>query len=99
MLFIDFEPLCQTLWAFFSNVGSFYDAHSPNMVMSHDPKCKFKTILVFLILHLISGKATKFPVEKLSTSEVITKKSHGGAGKHSPPPVSAFRVKTENVES
>ena len=43
----------------------------------------------FLILHLISGKVTKFLVEKLSTSEVISQKPHGG-GKHPP---SAFRVK------
>ena len=35
------------------------------------------------------GKITKFLVEKLSTSEVISQKPHGG-GKH---PSSAFRVK------
>ena len=32
------------------------------------------------ILHLISGKVTKFLVEKLSTSEVISRKPHGGGG-------------------
>ena len=35
------------------------------------------------ILHLISGKVTKFLVEVLSTSEVISQKLHGGG----PPPV------------
>ena len=32
----------------------------------------FEKILLFLILHLIFGKVTKFLVEKLSTSEVIS---------------------------
>ena len=44
-----------------------------------------------LILHLILGKAAKFLVEKLSTSEVISQKPHGEV-ENTPPP-SAFRVK------
>ena len=44
-----------------------------------------------LILYLILGKVKKFPVVKLFTSEVISKKHHGGGvGKHPLP--SAFRV-------
>ena len=35
--FIEFEPLCQKLWAFLSNFSSFYDVPSLNMVMSRDP--------------------------------------------------------------
>ena len=35
---------------------------------------------IFLILHLILGKAATFLVEKLSTSEVIRQKPHGGGG-------------------
>ena len=46
---------------------------------------------LFLILHLILDKAAKFLVEKLSTSEVISQKPHGGWFFHPPP--SAFRVK------
>ena len=38
------------------------------------------------------GKSKKFPVEKLSTSEVINQKPHGGGMENTPPP-SAFRVK------
>ena len=38
----------------------------------------FQKILFFLILHLILGKTAKFLVEKLSTSEVISQKPHGG---------------------
>ena len=38
ILFIEFEPLCQKLWAFMSNFGIFYDARSPNMAMSRDLK-------------------------------------------------------------
>ena len=52
----------------------FYDARSPNMAMSHNPRSKFRKILFFLILHLILGKAAKYLIEKLSTSEVISQK-------------------------
>ena len=60
--------------AIFVKFWLFYDARSPNMV-----KSLFK---MFPILHLISGKVTKFLVEK-PTSEVTSKKPHRG-GKHSP---------------
>ena len=59
-----------------------------------------KIFYFVLILHLILGKVTKFPVEKLSTSEVISKKTSQGVEnipKHPPPP-SAFMVKKINVE-
>ena len=49
-----------------------------------------KKNLFFLILHLILGKAAKFVVEKLSTSEVISQKPHGG-GKHPPPVLLGLR--------
>ena len=73
----------------------FYDARSPTMAMSRDPRRKFrKKNYFFLILHLILGKAGKFLVEKLSTSQVTSQKPHGGGGgKHTPP--SAFRVKLQ----
>ena len=44
-VFVEFEPLCQKLWIFLSNFGSFYDTHSPNMVMSRDPRYKFQKFL------------------------------------------------------
>ena len=56
----------------------FWDACSPNMAMSRDPRSKFRKKLFFLILHLILGKAAKFLVENLSTSEVISPKPYGG---------------------
>ena len=66
--------------------GIFYNARSPNMAMSRDPRSKFgKNFIFFLILHLILGKVTKFLVEKLSTSEVISQKPHGGGGWKTPP--------------
>ena len=46
-------------------------------------EANFEKNYLFLILHLILGKAAKVPVEKLSTSEVIIQKPHGG-GKHCP---------------
>ena len=53
-----------------------------------------KKIYFFLILHLILGKFTKFLVEKLSTSEVINQKPHGGVENSSAQcyQPSAFRV-------
>ena len=47
VLFIEFESLCQKLWAFMSNFGIFYDARSPNMAMSCDPRSKFRKKLLF----------------------------------------------------
>ena len=47
----------------------------------------FEKFYFFLILHFILGKVTKFLLEKLSTSEIISQKPHGG---NIPP--SAFRV-------
>ena len=41
---------------------------------------------------LILGKVAKFLLEKLSTSEVISRKPHGGGG-GTPLPPSAFGVK------
>ena len=87
VLFIEFDSLCQKLWAFMSNFGIFYDARSPNMAMSRDTESKFRKKISFsLILHLILGKVTKFLVEKLSTSEVISQKPHRGV-ENIPPPV------------
>ena len=55
------------------------------------PKKEISKMFYFvLILHLILGKFTKFLVEKLSTSEDISQKSHRGGGVEIPP--SAFRV-------
>ena len=46
-LFIEFESLCQKVWAFMSNFGIFYDGRSPNMAMSHDPRSKFWKNFIF----------------------------------------------------
>ena len=78
-----------------SNFDISYDARSPNMAMSRDPRSKFRTkIYFFLILHLILDKAAKFLAEKLSTSEVISQKPHRGW--KTPP--SAFRVKDGQID-
>ena len=57
-------------------------------------EANFEKMYFFLVLNLILDKAAKFLVEKLSTSEVISQKPHGGW--KTPPPI-AFRVK-ENVK-
>ena len=70
-----------------SNFGISYDACSPNMAMSRNPKKQIsKKIYLFLILHLILDKAAKFLVEKLSASEVISQKPHWRV-ENTPPPV------------
>ena len=71
------EPLYQSIFVKFWHF--FYNARSRNMVMSRDPRSKFLNFA--LIIHLISGKVTKFLLEKFPTSEVISQKPHeGGAG-------------------
>ena len=47
----------------------------------------FENFYFVIILHLILGKVIKLPVEKLSTSKVISKKPHGGGRKHPPLPL------------
>ena len=66
-----YEHFCQIL-------AFFYDACSPNMVMSRDPRSKFRKFLFFLILHLMCGKVTKLLAEKFSTSDVISQNLTGG---------------------
>ena len=77
-----------------SNFSNFYNARSPNMAMARDPRSKFRKTLIFLILHLILGKAAKFLAGKLSTSEVISQKPHGGWKR----PPSAFRVNIRLID-
>ena len=88
VLFIEFEALCEKLWAFMTIFGIFYNARSPNMAMSRDPKSKFRKIYFLIILHLILGKVTKFLAEKLPTSEVISQKPHGEV--ENTPPLKCF---------
>ena len=77
---------------FLSDFGIFSNACSPNMAMSRDQRSKFlKNLILFLILHLKLENVAKFLVEKLSISEVISQKPHGG-GVENTPPHSAFRV-------
>ena len=47
VLFIEFEWLCQKLWAFMSNFGIFCDYRSPIMAMSHDLKSKVPKYFIF----------------------------------------------------
>ena len=54
-------------------------------------EANFKKILFFLILHLILGKAAKFLLEKLSTSDVISQKPHGEV--ETPPVLLGLRIK------
>ena len=101
MLFIEFEPLCQTLWAFLSKFVSFYDARSLNMVMSHDRRCKFRKFLfcpnsTFIIRKshkICSGKAIYFRSYQQNSHEGGGKLSRGGW--KTPPTLVPFKVKSE----
>ena len=72
--------MSQKLWAFLSNSGSFYYVYSPNMECHVTQDALWKNFYFVLILHFILGKVTKFLVEKLSTSEIISQKPLGGGG-------------------
>ena len=63
------------LWTFMSNFSLFFYAYSPTMVMSRAQSCKFRILLSDL--HLILGKVTKFLVEYLSISEIVSQKPLG----------------------
>ena len=51
--FIEFEPLCQKLWAFMT---SFTKGQSLNMVMSRDPVYKFGNFLFFAWVRLANAE-------------------------------------------
>ena len=62
--------LCQILAFFTMPALQIWPCHMTQEQIS-------KKFYFFLILHLILGKVTKFLVEKLSTSEVVSQKPHG----------------------
>ena len=70
-----YGDFCQILAVFTMPAHQIWSCH-----VTHD--ANFENFYFVLILHLILGKATEFPVEKLSTSEVISKNHHGGGGKY-----------------
>ena len=73
------------LYGHFCNILAFLRFPLTKYVHVTWPKKQISKIFYFvLILHLILGKVTKFLVEKLSTSEVISQKPHGGW--KTPPP-------------
>ena len=89
-IFIEFEPLCQKLWAFMSNFVIFYNARSPNMAMSRDPRSKFpKKKLFFPNCAFNIRKSYKMPGRKvLYFKSYQPKSSRGGGGvENTLPPV------------
>ena len=76
-----------------SNFGIFFTMPALQIWPCHvTQEANFEKILPFPNSAFNIGKASKFVVEKLSTSEVISQKPHGG-GKHALR--SAFRVKSQ----
>ena len=78
--------LCQIL-------AFFYDARSPNMAMSRDPRRKFRKNLFFPDSAFNIGKSRKISSRKALFFRSYQPKTSRGGGKHTPP--SAFRVKLQ----
>ena len=74
-----YEHLCQILAFFMMPALQIWPCHVTQ-------EANFEKFYFFLILHLILGKAAKFLVEKLSTSEVISQKPQWGVENTPPPP-------------
>ena len=70
---------------FCQNFGIFYNAHSPNMVMSHGPRSKFRNFLFFPNSTFNIKKSHKISNGKAPYFKSCQQKTH--------PPPSAFRVK------
>ena len=86
VLFIEFEPLCQKLWAFMSIFGMFYNARSPNMAMSRDPRSKFrKKFILFSNSAFNSRKSYKIYSRKALYFRSYQSKPHGGGGVENTP--------------
>ena len=69
---------CQTLAFFKMPAHQIWSCHVTQ-------EANFENFLFCLNSTFNIRKVTKFLVEKLSTSEVIRQKPHGGGGKHPPP--------------
>ena len=80
--------------AFMSNFGIFYDARSPNMAMSRDPRSEFrKKIYSFPNSAFNIGKSCKISSRKALLQKLSAKNLTGGW--KTPP--SAFRVKIKSL--
>ena len=76
-----------------SNFGIFYDAHSPNMAMSRDPRSKFRKNFIFPNSAFNIGKSCKIYSRKaLYFRSYQPETSRGGGGGVEKNP-SAFMVK------
>ena len=82
VILIEFEPLCQTLWASLLNLAFF-------MMLTHQiwschvmQEANFGKLLSCSSSAFNIRKVTKFLMENLSTSEVISQNLMGGGGEH-----------------
>ena len=83
---IQFGSLRQKLWAFLFKFWLFFTMLTHQIWSCHVAQdAKSDKNYLFLILHIILGKVTKFLVEKLSTSEVLSQKPLGGVETLPPP--------------
>ena len=83
-----------------SNFGLFYHAHSPNIVMPLDPRCKYRIFKVYLHFTFNIRKVTNFLVETFSALEVISQQpktclENASLPLTPPPSPSAFRANNE----
>ena len=84
-------------YGFLCQILAFFKMPAPQIWPCHvTQEANFEKLYFFLILHLILGKVTKFLVEKLSTSEVISQKPHGGV-QNIPPVLLGLNIH-QNIE-
>ena len=96
--FIEFEPLCQKLWAFMSKFGIIYDARSQNLAMSREPKGKFRKKFIFPNSAFNIRKSYKISGRKVLHFRSNRLKTSRGGGRWKTPP-SAFRVNIRVVNN
>ena len=85
VLFIEFEPLCQTLWAFLSNFGIFYDARSINWSCHVTQEANFEIFLFCPNSAFNIRKSNKISSRKALYFRSYQPKTHGGV-ENTPPP-------------
>ena len=77
-----------------------YDAHSPNMIMSPDPRCKFLKFLFCANFIFNVRKIHKISSGKSSLLQKLSAKHLTGDGKHPfpPPPPVPIELRTLKAE-
>ena len=91
IFFIEFEPLCQMLWAFLSNFAFFTITAHQNMIISRDPRSKFRFFLFCPNCTFNIRKSHKISSGKALYFRSYQPKTSRGDRKHPPVPLGLKR--------